>query len=340
MTSSYGPAAPVLLLVMALGAPAALADDAEPELPAASATAPATAPQEPPGDVQVLVALRDGVPVRSDPGFVYREINHLAAGQEVVVVERRGDWWRLRPKGWVLAEHLGERPAAPAPPERTLLKVRRDGARVRSGPATDQPLVRTLQAGQSVEALGEEAGWWRLVGGGYLFGELAEVVGVVPGETRAPGPAPATVGGSAPGRRWSLLDLNGTLFEVTEIPASSSFSAALRREMASTGVLESDWSFMRLGIGLPPGQQRFRYSPDVQTTLIIDRAGKKYPNIWVRGPLDRLPVHLRTLLEPHVIEAGQMFEGVLMFRPTLDPAEIAEVWMFLGGRLQRLYESP
>ena len=151
---------------------------------------------------------------------------------------------------------------------------------------------------------------------------------------------PAPRGGPEKLRRWTLMDLHGTTFEVREIDPRSEFLHSLRREMRATGVLEDDWTFMSLVIAAPEDSPyRFHYEPDVNATVVIDTEGARYPNVYVRGPIDRLPAHLRRFLDSATVEQGSVYEGIVLFRPTLKTRQIHEVWFFVGDRLQQLYPS-
>jgi len=136
------------------------------------------------------------------------------------------------------------------------------------------------------------------------------------------------------------MDLNGTLFEVSSLDANSASLVQFRKEMKATGNLVEDWTFMRLVIGVPDGPWRFNYSPDHNATIVIDKSGARYENVWIRGPLDKLPMNLRSILGPQQVSQGQLYEGLLMFRPSLKASEVSQVWMMIGGHLQQLYKTP
>ena len=113
----------------------------------------------------------------------------------------------------------------------------------------------------------------------------------------------------------------------------------LRRELQKVGSLEDDWTYLRLVVGVPPGPVRFNYSPERNTVVCLDAKGERYGNVYTRGPLQRLPDHVRGFFVPKTVEPGERYEGVLLFRPTLKPSEVDEVSMFVGGRLQRFFVS-
>ncbi len=375
------------------------------------AQAPAPATSLPPGaepyGPEVMIAKEDSVPVRTDPGFVYREIRFLSKGQEVVVDGRQGTWLHVRPGGWILEDHLIARDAVrEAPAERMRLAAVREGIRVRQSPSTDAEIVRTLAAGEEVDVEGQQAGWWKLVEGGFVSasllqavgrpaapppdaaavpwvvsadsanvraarstssatirklarGEIVLVEGVLEGWAEVPGgwvradlltpPGPRTPpGASAPAgpavglaglKRWSLVDLNGVIFEITDV-SRTNLVANIRKEMRETGVLADDWTFLGLTIGVPEdAPYRFNYSPDKNTTMAVDVDGQKYGNVYARGPFDKLPAHVRQFFLPMTVGQGEKFDGILLFRPSLKAENIRELSIFVGGRMQRLYES-
>jgi uncharacterized protein YgiM (DUF1202 family) len=401
----------VLLLGLATLLPATAARSQNANVKAATALPEGTEPYGP----EVLLAKEDSVPVRTEPGFVYREIRFLRKGQEVVVDGRKGPWLHVKPQGWILAEHLvtKEQLDAPAPPVAQLLVPIRDGIRVRSSPSTDAEVVRTLKDGEEVEALGQEAGWWKLTSGGYVAaqllrpadgeepvadeprgpqpwavsaasanvrsersttagivrklnrGEVVAVTSVQDGwaevdggwvradllqapaprasaEGRVPPRAERPIRSERPGeamRRWSLVDLNGVIFEVTDI-SKSSILPAIKKELQSTGVLEDDWTYLGLTIGVPEDSSyRFNYSPERNSTIVVDVDGQRFGNVYARGPFDRLPAHVRQFFTEMTVQQGEKFDGLLLFKPSLKPENIREISIFIGGRMQRLYED-
>lgn len=366
---------------------------------------------EPYGPV-VLLAKEDSVPVRTDPGFVYREIRFLPKGQEVIVDARKGDWLHVRPQGWILAEHLATREQFenPEPFVPSVMVPVRDGIRVRSSPSTDAEISRTLKAGEEVEVTGQEAGWWRLASGGFVAasllrpageepappaaadasedaepwvvaaesanvrgersmtapivrrlsrGQVVAVSAVLDGWAEVPGgfvradllqpptpraqPRPASVGApqraGGPMRRWSLVDLTGVIFEVTDI-SKSPLLPQIKKELKATGVLEEDWTYLGLTIGVPDdAPYRFNYSPDRNTTIIEDLDGQRFGNVYVVGPFEKLPAHVRQFFIGATVNQGEKFDGLLLFKPSLKPENIREIQMFIGGRMQRLFED-
>lgn len=370
---------------------------------------------EPYGPVSLL-AKEESVPVRTDPGFVFREIRFLRKGQEVIVDGRKGTWLHVRPQGWVLQEHLvtQEQFDAPAPVEPQDMVAVREGIRVRASPSTDAEITRTLKADEAVEVLGQEAGWWKLTSGGYVAGALlrpadadassamapglpasgpspwvvsapsanvrsepgadapiirkverGEIVSVasiqndwaeVPGgwiradllqppAPRSAAPAPLGPGRrealqpGAGARRWSLVDLNGVVFEVIDI-SRSGMLPGIKKELRATGVLEEDWTYLGLTIGVPPdGQYRFNYAPDRNSTIIEDVDGQRFGNVYVVGPFERLPIHVRQFFVATTVGQGEKYDGILLFKPSLKPENIKQISMFIGGRLQRFYED-
>ncbi|MEM7243774.1 MAG: SH3 domain-containing protein [Acidobacteriota bacterium] len=312
----------------------------------------ATLAELPEGDIppMALVAKQDGVPIRSEPGHVYRAIDHLTAKQQVIVDRRQGRWLRVKPEGWVFLEHVEmnvARTAPPPPPSRPELRVRvsSNNSRLRSGPTTSSDIVGKLNAGDIRPVLGRDGDWWILADGTFLHSSLAEPIASGPaagsGATAprpAPMPAPPRTGGPLkPIQRWSYMDLQGAMFEVTEIQPESGFIPALRQAMRATGVLEDDWTFMRIVIAVPDGPYRFNYSPQQNSLLVLDRQEQKYGSVHVEGPLKLLPANLRVLFEKRTVHPGERFEGIVMFRPTLETKKIDAISMYLGGRLRRLW---
>lgn len=395
----------LLVILAALAAPSQA-----PAQSPAPAKAPGAAPALPAGTEpygpQAMVAKEDSVPVRTDPGFVYREIRFLKKGDQVTVDARNGAWLHAVPAGWILAEHLLEPGQEPVPEPRAMLAIR-EGVRVRKSPSTDAEVTRTLADAEAVAVVGEEAGWWKLDDGGYVAkallrpdepepdhagaaaapwtvkgptanvrsdrttsasvvrrlgeGDAVTVSEVVdgwarvadgwvradmlvapeappPGATRRP-PTDLPRPSDAVGRRWSLVDLTGVIFEVIDL-SGSPLVPAIKREMRDTGVLEEDWTFLGLTIGVPEDSPyRFNFSPDKNNTIVTDIEGQNYGNIYVRGPFDRLPAHVRQFFLPMTVKQGEKFDGILIFRPTLDPRNIKEISIFIGGRMQKMYES-
>jgi uncharacterized protein YgiM (DUF1202 family) len=421
-------------LLLALASLAALAPsgraqspDGEPldppaEKPRAPASAPATPPIQGAFGPEAYVAKEASVPVRSEPGFVFREIRFLRRGEEILVDAKQGAWLHVRPEGWVLQDHV-----VPVAEKETLSRKRlvatRTGARVRETPATTGAVVRALELGEVLQGDGPDQGWWKLEGGGYVSATVVQVEDE-PSEGEAVETAPApdgrpqmwvvagasanvrtgrgtefpvvrTVGRGTPipvtrvdggwcevpggwvrqdllqapaadapavtraaeraeraerpprasprlgdgPRRWSLVDLNGVLFEVTELGPRSQV-APLKEQLRQTGVLEEDWTYLGLSIGVPDdGEYRFNYDPDRNTTVVVDTSGQKYGNVYARGPVDRMPGHLRKFFVKQTIGPGERFDGLLLFRPTLKVSQIEEVSLVIGGRLQKLYES-
>lgn len=305
--------------------------------PVAAGVVPSDLP-EGPFPPAVVAALEDGAVVRSEPGFVYRVIAELDSGEQLIVDQRRGAWLRVRPQGWVLVDHVGPADArGPAPVAGgRRLRVTRDGSRLRGGPGTDHAVVGQLSAGDVVRAVGREGEWWELGRGGWVHGSLVEPAGPAGSPPRGTG----AVGPASDPRRWSFMDLNGVMFEVVQFEPGSSLQEALRRAMDQTGVLESDWTFLRLRIGVPPGPFRFHYSPRKNTTLVVDGQGERYGNVFLQGPVEKLPAALRQFFLPQTVHPGEQFEGILLFRPTLDTDAITEVSMYVAGRLRTFYESP
>jgi uncharacterized protein YgiM (DUF1202 family) len=359
---------------------------------------------------EVRLAKEDSVPLRTEPGFVYREIRFLKKGQEVVVDGRKGPWFHVRPQGWVLAEHVvtKEELARPAPVEPQSLVPVRDGIRVRSAPSTEGEVTRTLRSGEVVEAVGQEAGWWKLSGGGYVSasllrpesggepadvedptaapwvvsadsanvraersttaavvsklarGEVVPVLAVQDGWAQVAGgwvradllqppapraaassrvPPPRPERGERRQRRWSLVDLSGVIFEIADI-SGSPLLPAIKKELKDTGMLEEDWTYLGLTIGVPEDSSyRFNYSADRNATIVVDEDGQRFGNVYAVGAFERLPAHVRQFFVPTTVAQGEKFDGILLFKPSLDVDNIREISMSIGGRMQTFYEN-
>ena len=129
----------------------------------------------------IRIARQDAVPVRSEPGFVYRELARLAKGDKVEIDGRQGQWLRVRGGGWVFEEHVWtEAEASAAPATTTRLVVAREGARVRASASTDAAVVETLKLDAVIEAVGQENGWWQLASGGFISASLVRLQEVTP----------------------------------------------------------------------------------------------------------------------------------------------------------------
>jgi uncharacterized protein YgiM (DUF1202 family) len=393
-----------MLVMLALAGPAV---GAPPAAPVASSPAGVE-----PMPVATYVARQARVPIRTDPGFVYREIRVLALGDEVEVDGRVGEWMRVRGGGWLLADHVWTpAEAAAAPPEPTTLVVVRDGARIRESPRTDAAIINTLDADATVEAVLQQDGWWQLATGGWINsavvrpraaspsgagaaaqsspsratgwvvaaetanvrssrgtgsdvvkrlvrGDVVAVTGVIDGWAQVQGgwvredllQAPAPRGsGSGDGtstsarpraRRWTLMNLNGTIFEVYEL-VDPGLIQAIRGEMKATRMLEADWTYLGLTIGVPrDSAYLFRYSPDRNKVVVTGAHGQKYGNVFARGPIQKMPTHVRSLLEGREINPGERFDGVLMFRPTLKVEDIVGISIEIQGREQKFVLTP
>jgi len=367
--------------------------------PATAAAAPA---MEPLGPLS-LVAKEDGIPVRSDPGFVHREIHQLARGQEIVVDGRRGEWYHVRPDGWVFTGHLVTKDELAAASIVELI-VTKEGARVRQTPSTDAAILRTLARGDSVRAKARRDGWWELADGGFITegfvresgkqavqedeqgnampwvvgadtanvraapntqaavikklgrGEIIPVTSVKDGWCEVPGgyvradllqpparrePAPrrSLDKPAAGAKHWSLIDLQGTAIDIVDIN-DTAILHAVRAEMRATGVLEDDWTYLGLSIGVPrDAAYRFTYDARYNTVVVVDSSGQKYGNVRPRGPIERLPADIRQFFLPMEVNPGQKMDGIIIFRPSLKVSEIRELSMFFGGSLQQFYPA-
>ena len=158
----------VLLLGLAARAGALRAQDPFPiEKPPVPAPGVGTTPPFEHLPETRLVAKQDGVAVRTDPGFVYREVRKLAKGEEIVADGRQGTWLHVQPEGWVSeGDHLPSEKAVDLL-QKTLV-VSGTSARVRATPSADGAVLRTLHAGDHLSATGPVDGWYLLADGGYV----------------------------------------------------------------------------------------------------------------------------------------------------------------------------
>jgi uncharacterized protein YgiM (DUF1202 family) len=358
----------------------------------------------------IFVARHDAVPVRAEPGFVYREIGRLEAGDRVEIDAKQDQWLRVRAGGWIFQDHAWtEAEAAAAKPATTRLIVLRDSARIRAAASLDAAVIDTAEADAIVEAVARSDGWWQLASGGFISellvrpeeltplsvaagaasrpdrplpwvvaadsanvrsgrgtehpvvrrlsrGDIVTVTSAVEGWAEVDGgwvrqdllepPAPprragpSTAGGAPSGpRRWSLMDLNGTVIQVYELTDGEAV-AGVRAEMRATGVLEADWTMLGISIGVPADSKYvFNYSPDGNATRVTDVQRQRYGNVYAKGPLERVPAHVRALLDGRSINPGERFDGLLLFRPTLKTRDIAGITFDLAGKSQRLMPS-
>ncbi len=329
---------PSNLLLVALALSLALAPDASAQEPSSL--------REGPFDPVTVQAAKDGAAVRAEPGFLFKKLRSLELAERVRVNGRKGDWLRLRAGGWVsLSDVADATKSLPGESSAMGLRVTSDGVRLRSGPGTGHDVVGRRGSGDRVTGVQRQGDWWELAEGGWVFASLVEEVGPVD----APMPAGASTSAARPPegtpvRRWSYMDLNGTLFEIFEVDKKARFLAGLRQAMRETGVLEDDWTYLRLVISVQEGQSSFHYSPSQRgnPVSVMSQVGeelKRFGSVFVQGPVERIPMHLRGFFQGQAVHAGERFEGLLMFRPTLDPAQIQGIQMRISGRTRTFLES-
>jgi uncharacterized protein YgiM (DUF1202 family) len=351
----------------------------------------------------MLVAKEDGIPVRSDPGFVHRELHQLSRGEEVVVDGRRGEWYHVKPDGWIFQGHLVTKAELAAQSIVELIATK-EGARVRETASTDAAVLRTLARGDSVRAKGSKDGWWELVDGGFIadgfvresgkeavqeddqgnavpwvvgadsanvraspnttaavirklgHGEIVPVTSVADGWCEVPGgyvradlllppaarePVPRrTLEKPAEGtRHWSLVDLQGTAIDIVDINQTAVLQS-VREAMRETHVLADDWTYLGISIGVPKdAADSFTYDAEHNTVVVVDASNQKYGNVKLRGPVDKLPMDVRQFFLPMVVNPGEKMDGIILFRPSLKVADITDLSMYFGGRLQQFYPS-
>lgn len=302
--------------------------------------------REGPFEPTILQVAKEGAAVRSEPGFLFKQLRTLEKGQQVSVVRRQGSWLRVRSGGWVAIADLADG-SRPLPSEQvgTVLRVTSEGVRLRGGAGTGHPVIGTKGKGDQLIGLERQGDWWRLESGGWVFSSLVEEQGpAMAGPDSGGGSGRAAATPARQVRRWSYMDLNGTLFEILEVDKRARFLAGLRQAMRETGVLEDDWTYLRLVISVQEGQRSFRYSPaprgnPVSVVALEQGESKRFGSVYVQGPVDRIPVHLRGFFKGQEVNPGERFEGLLMFRPTLDPARIESVQMLISGRPRTFFES-
>lgn len=316
-------------------------------VPTVSAQDPSTL-KEGPFEPVILLATKGGVAVRAEPGFLFKQLRKLEKTERVAVNGRKGDWLRVQGGGWVsIADVADASQALPddGPAATTKLRLTSDGVRLRAGPGTEQEIVGRGASGDLLVGVQRQGDWWQLEGGGWVFVSLVEELGASAPASVAKAPiatSPKPQGRAV--RRWSYMDLDGTLFEIFEVDPNARFLAGLRQAMRETGVLEDDWTYLRLVISVQKGQRGVRYSPahdgnPVEVQAMVGDERKRFGSVYVQGPVDRVPMHLRGFFQEQTVEAGERFEGLLMFRPTLDPSQIDSVRMKIKGRPRTFFES-
>jgi len=282
------------------------------------------------------VALEDGVSVRTDPGFVHRELYFLSKGQEVIVDGRRGKWFHVRPEGWVYEEHLlpREKPvvsASDAGGSASTWIVGAEAVNVRAAPNTEAARVKRIASGEKVEVSGVADGWCQ-VEGGFIRADL--LIPPERGEVARPRASDMSAGS---GRRWSLVDLEGTSFTIEDI-GDTDILRDVRKAMRATGLKETDWTYLGLTIGLPEDARfRFNFDASHNTVVVVDQAGERYGSIVGKDAMERLPPEFRSLFKPLQVTPGEQQDAILLFPPALDISRIRELSMFIGGRLQSFY---
>jgi uncharacterized protein YgiM (DUF1202 family) len=278
-----------------------------------------------------LVVTEDGAQVHEQPNEDSPSLRTLTVTEIVRGKALRDGWWELTCGGFVAEDAVHEPGTGSASGADAAWAVGADSANVRAAPNTQAALVRKLNRGDSVVVKGVTDGWCQ-VDGGFVRADLL----VPPAGGSA---APREPLDAAPGRahRWSLVDLEGTSFTIEDI-SDTDLLTTVRKAMGATGLMETDWTYLGLTIGLPEDASfRFNFDAAYNSVVIVDQAGERYGSIVVQGPMEQLPIELRSLFEPLQVEPGEQADAILLFVPALKPSNIREVSMYISGRLQSFY---
>ncbi|GAW91270.1 SH3 domain-containing protein [Calderihabitans maritimus] len=131
------------------------------------------------------------VNVRSGPGTQYVRVGVLTRGTAVTILERQGEWYKVRYMGkrvgwiagWLLELDEGAESSAPAEAggekETKVALVTGKVVNVRQGPGLNFARIDKVTEGERLPVVGEDNGWYQVVldGGrkGWIAGWLAKV---------------------------------------------------------------------------------------------------------------------------------------------------------------------
>ncbi|MGD7044078.1 SH3 domain-containing protein [Jeotgalibacillus proteolyticus] len=115
------------------------------------------------------VIASDHVNMREGPGLAYATVATANDGDTYEILDEEYGWLKLRLSGgkegwvaeWLTVQQESAEPEAAASSQ--IAKVTADQLRVRSGPGTDESIVRSLQHGEEVDIVSEESGWAEII---------------------------------------------------------------------------------------------------------------------------------------------------------------------------------
>lgn len=106
------------------------------------------------GATERLTVIVDKANIRSGPGTKYDIIWMVEKYHPVIVVKKKGPWYRFRDfegdEGWVHKSLLGKTPA---------VIVKKDNCNIRSGPGTDNDTLFVVEKGIPFKVLGRKDRW-------------------------------------------------------------------------------------------------------------------------------------------------------------------------------------
>jgi len=276
-----------------------------------------------------LVVTKDGAAVRERASDDAPTLRTLAIDEIVRGRVLTQGWWELSGGGFV-AEDAVHEPGGRGQTEGSSWRVGADSANVRASASTDAAIVRKLVRGDRVAVSAVTDGWCQ-VQDGFIRADLLVPPGAG-GQEKAPIPV-----GKAGARRWGFVDLEGTVFTIEDIMGTD-LVGAVQDDLRSAGITETDWTYLGLSIGVPEDATfRFNFDAAFNSVVIEDQAGESYGSIVMQGPMEKLPAGLRALFLPEPAEAGEQMDVLLLFVPSLKPAEIRSISMHIGDRLQQFY---
>lgn len=130
--------------------------------------------------------------VRKGPGTNYSVLTQVKAGEAYRVLEKSEEWAKIvlhnGQEGWVSKEYLNIKTV-----ETTKVTVKNNAVNLRKGPGTGFDKVGQVQAGVSLEVIGERNGWFQVQhssGQAWIAGWLVEEVTSAPAEPSRSGNLP------------------------------------------------------------------------------------------------------------------------------------------------------
>ncbi len=164
---------------------------------------PAPAPAPAQNSNQAVVVNVDCANIRGGPGVNYNLISQVMSGDRLPVLEKSGDWYKVRLNsgaagwiaGWLVTAVAATPQATPAPsPPATqgekIAVVTGSVVNVRSGPGTSNGITGQVYQGNSLPVLGQSGDWYhvRLPSGvtGWVAGWLLSVRAASPAQPQQP----------------------------------------------------------------------------------------------------------------------------------------------------------